>query len=151
MVFIMAKKYWILTAVGVLILLGVFAAAPALKTEYERAHIQPEAEFSVALERMGTLESFAYTIHSVFRVQGREEIMSEVQGEREAGKVHIQGEMVKTPIDIYYIDGVIYNYDELAEKWMVIESDTGSAAELYINELNPLIYMDFRENGMKAE
>ncbi len=147
----MAKKYWILTILGVILLVGVLTAAPKLKTAYERAHIQPEAEFSAALEHMGTLESFSYTIHSTFQVQDREEVMSQVTGERKEGNVHIQGEMVKTPIDIYYIDGIIYNYDETAGKWMVIESDTGSAAELYINELNPLIYIDFRENGMRAE
>ena len=100
---------------------------------------------------MGNLESFAYKIQSAFNVQGREELISDVAGERQAGKIHIQGEMVKTPVDIYYIDGIIYNYDKSSEKWMVIESDTSSAAALYINELNPLIYMDFRENGMRAE
>lgn len=144
------KKYWIWAGVLLALFAALLVLAPKAKTRYEQAHIQPEAVFSASMERMATLNSFGYAIHSTFRVQDREEVMSDITGERKGGNVHIRGEMVKSPIDIFYLDGIIYNYDEIAQKWMVIESDTGSAAELYINELNPLIYLDFRENGMDS-
>ena len=55
----MAKKYWILTGIGIIVFAAVLMAAPRVKMAYVRANIQPEMEFSAALERMGTLESFS--------------------------------------------------------------------------------------------
>ena len=46
--------------------------------------------------------------------------------------------MVNTPVDIYYINRSIYNYDSASEKWLIIESDSSNAEELLISELNPL-------------
>ncbi|NLB88419.1 MAG: hypothetical protein GX790_04215, partial [Syntrophomonadaceae bacterium] len=52
--------------------------------------------------------------------------------------------MVNTPVDIYYIDRTIYNYDSFAEKWLVIESGSTNSEELLISELNPLSNFRFK-------
>ena len=52
---------------------------------------------------------------------------------------------VNTPVDIYYIDRTIYNYDSFAKKWLVIPSSTSNSEELLISELNPLSNFRFKQ------
>ncbi|HBQ27625.1 MAG TPA: hypothetical protein DD791_14625, partial [Syntrophomonas sp.] len=61
---------------------------------------------------------------------------------------HIKGEMVNTPVDIYYIDRTIYNYDSFGKKWLVIPSSTSNSEELLISELNPLSNFRFKQVSM---
>ncbi len=52
--------------------------------------------------------------------------------------------MVSTPVDIYFIDGMIYNYDSFSNKWLVIESGSSNSEDLMISELNPLSNFRFK-------
>ncbi len=144
-------KRYVLGAVLLCCFLLAVAAAPQAKRAFERSRLEPEAVLSAALTRMGTLEDFSYQVKGSFTVDGRPEEMSDVEGVYAAGRVHIRGELVKTPVDIYYIDGTVYNYDASREQWMVIESGKNRAAELYVNELHPLGFLDFAENRLAEE
>jgi hypothetical protein len=93
---------------------------------------------------MTTSDSYRFSLHSGFTVDDRREVISEVQGERQQGNTHIKGEMVNTPVDIYYLDRTIYNYDSAANKWLVIDSGTSNSEELLISELNPLSNFRFK-------
>ena len=84
----------------------------------------PAEELQAACDNMAGLTQYRYDLKSGFTVEQREEVISQVQGEKAAGNTHIKGEMVNTPVDIYYIDRTIYNYDSFASKWLVIDSDT---------------------------
>ena len=71
---------------------------------------------------MTASDSYRFSLQSGFTVDDRREVISEVDGEKQQGNTHIKGEMVNTPVDIYYLDRTIYNYDSLANKWLVIDS-----------------------------
>ena len=103
-------------------------------------------ELQTALNNMLGSESFRYKLYSGFSVDERKEVISKVEGEKQAGNTHIKGEMVNTPVDIYYINRTIYNYDSQSKKWLVIESGTTNSEELLISELNPLA--NFRFNSV---
>jgi hypothetical protein len=103
-------------------------------------------ELQTALNNMLVSDSFRYRLHSGFTVNERKEVISEVEGEKYAGNTHIKGEMVNTPVDIYYINRTIYNYDSTSKKWLVIESGTTNSEEILISELNPL--SNFRFNNV---
>ncbi len=94
---------------------------------------------------MAAATSYRYKLKSGFTVDEREEVISEVVGEKEGTNTHIKGEMVNTPVDIYYINRTIYNYDSFSQKWLVIDSNTNNSEELLISELNPLSNFRFRE------
>lgn len=140
-----SKKMGIIIGAIAVLVMGTFIALPRITDIYEKSRLQPDLELSAAVERMMNLSSCNFEIVSSFSLEGRTQVISSVQGEKEGQNVHIKGEMVKTPVDIYYIDGTIYNYDATASKWMVIESGTTSTAELLISELKPLNYLMYAD------
>lgn len=139
------KKLWI--AIGTLILFTVTLAlaAPTINDYYVKSKLDPQIELEEAIKNMAEVTSYKYKLESGFTVDGREEVISKVQGEKDGKNTHIKGEMVNTPVDIYYIDRTIYNYDSFAEKWLVIESGSTNSEELLISELNPLSNFRFKQ------
>ena len=129
-------------------LLALLASASRITDYYEKSKLEPDVELQDVLKKMTQLDSFRYRLQSGFTVDGRKEVISRVEGETEQGNTHIKGEMVNTPIDIYYIDRTIYNYDSFSKKWLVIESGTSNSEELLISELNPL--SNFRFKGVQG-
>lgn len=133
-----------------ILLLAVLASADTIVDYYEKSQLEPEIELRQALKKMPELNSFRYRLESGFTISNRKEVISRVEGETEQGNTHIKGEMVNTPINIYYIDRTIYNFDSFSKKWLVIESGTSNSAELLISELNPLSNFRFKDlHGIK--
>lgn len=126
-----------------LVLGGVLAYQPA-KDYYVKSKLDPQVELLASTQKMAQIKSYRYVLKSGFTVDGREEVISEVEGEKEQGNTHLKGEMVNTPVDIYYIDRTIYNYDSFSKKWLVIDSGTANSEELLISELNPLSNFRFK-------
>jgi len=137
------KIHWFIIGALVL-LLATWASAHRIMDYYEKSQLEPDVELRQALNKMPQLDSFRYRLESGFTVNKRKEVISKVEGETEHGNTHIKGEMVNTPIDIYYLDRTIYNYDSFSKKWLVIESGTSNSAELLISELNPLSNFRFK-------
>ena len=97
-----------------------------------------------AIDKMAGLSSYRFSLHSGFTVDERREVISQVEGEKEMGNTHIKGEMVNTPVDLYYLDQTIYNYDSSSGKWLVMDSGTTSTEDLLMSELNPLSNFRFQ-------
>lgn len=138
------RKGWIaLTIIALLALGGALAYRP-VKDYYVKSKLDPQVELVNSIQKMAQVKSYRYVLKSGFTVDGREEVISEVEGEKEQGNTHLKGEMVNTPVDIYYIDRTIYNYDSFSDKWLVIDSGTANSEELLISELNPLSNFRFK-------
>ena len=140
----MNKTRWLVLGSIILLLAGGLSSAGKLHDAYIKSQLDPVVELNTAMGNMQNLSSYRYKMRSGFTIEQREEVISAVTGEKEAGKTHIKGEMVNTEIDIYYIDRTIYNYDALSDKWLVIESSTKSSEELLISELNPMSNFTFK-------
>lgn len=106
--------------------------------------MEPRTELITASKNMAAVTSYRYSLKSGYTVEKRKEVISEVEGEKSGENTHIKGEMVHTPVDIYYVDRTIYNYDSFSKKWLVIENDTSGPEELLISELNPLSNFRFK-------
>jgi len=133
------KRFWIIL-LSVLILLSIagILSAKTIHEHYVKYKLVPTEELQLACDNMASLTQYRFNLKSGFMVEQREEVISQVQGEKAEGNTHIKGEMVNTPVDIYYINRTIYNYDSFTNKWLVIDSDTNNCEELLISELNPL-------------
>lgn len=135
--------------IAVLALGGALAYQPAMDY-YVKSKLDPQVELLESTQRMAQIKSCRFVLKSGFTVDGRKEVISEVEGEKNQGNTHIKGEMVNTPVDIYYIDRTIYNYDSFSQKWLVIDSGTTNSEELLISELNPLSNFRFKNvSGIK--
>lgn len=137
------KIHWVLLTIAILIIAGL-ASYQKIHEYYVKANLDPRLELKKSISSMTALHSYRYNLKSTFTVDGRKEVISEVKGEKDHYDTHIKGEMVNTPVDIYYLDSTIYNYDSFSKKWLVIESNTDNSEELLISELNPLSNFHFK-------
>ena len=127
-----------------ILIITIMSGARTINHYYERARLEPGLELQEALNNMAGSDSYRFSLHSGFTVNDRKEVISEVVGEKQKRNTHIKGEMVNTPVDIYYLDQTIYNYDSFSKKWLVIDSGTTNSEELLISELNPLSNFRFK-------
>ena len=132
----------------VAIVIAGLLSAEKIHDYYIKSQLDPQVELDRAYKNMAAVTSYKYSLLSTFTVDQRKEVISEVVGEKQGGDTHIKGEMVNTPVDIYYIDRTIYNYDSFGKKWLVIPSSTSNSEELLISELNPLSNFRFKQVSM---
>jgi len=139
------NKKWVAVIVLVLIVGTTILSLDKIRDYYVKSKLEPQTELLKASQNMAAAKSYRYSLSSDFTVEGRKEVISRVAGEKDEGNTHIKGEMVNTPVDIYYIDRIIYNYDSFSKHWLEIDSGTDKAEELFISELNPLSNFRFKE------
>lgn len=133
------KRFWIILLVIIILISAAgILSAKTIHTHYVKYRLVPTQSLQLASDNMAGLTGYRFHLESGFTVEQREEVISKVDGEKADGNTHIKGEMVNTPVDIYYINRTIYNYDSFADKWLVIESETNNSEELLVSELNPL-------------
>jgi hypothetical protein len=137
----------VVTTLVAIVIAGLLSAEK-IHDYYIKSQLDPQVELDRAYKNMAAVTSYKYSLLSTFTVDQRKEVISEVVGEKQGGNTHIKGEMVNTPVDIYYIDRTIYNYDSFGKKWLVIPSSTSNSEELLISELNPLSNFRFKQVSM---
>jgi len=145
------KRRWRLRVLGSLILvLGLIAWWVKGK---EESRVVPDQLLKATLSQMSQVDSFRYELRSELKVADRREVISNIYGERAAqGAVHIKGEMVKSPVDIYYINNVSYNYDPYSKRWLVVEDAASNVGRVLVTELSPLSNFTFKAvNAVKLE
>ncbi|MGI6514745.1 MAG: hypothetical protein GX052_08715 [Syntrophomonadaceae bacterium] len=141
------KRWWLIPAV--LLVVIVFGAISCrLFNNYQQSQIDPRELLTEALDRTGAARSFRYDLESTLLVEGRKEEISRIQGEKSPeGHIHIKGEMVKTPVDIYHFDQAIYNWDSFSQRWTVIKDAQTDTTKVLISELDPLSNFNFKKIG----
>lgn len=132
-------------AVVLILIAGTVVAYSSVRDYYIKSKLDPQVELNKALKNMAAVKSYRYKLESGFTVDNRKEVISRVEGEKNGIITHIKGEMVNTPVNIYYTDSTIYNYDSFSQKWLVIETDQTNSEELLISEMNPLSNFRFKD------
>ncbi len=137
------RAWWFIIPAAAVLIIALFSAQ-TVSQYYIRSRLDPGVELQKAMDNMARQSSYRFSLHSGFTVDERREVISSVEGEKEMGNTHIKGEMVNTPVDLYYLDQTIYNYDSFSKKWLVIDSGTTSSEDLLMSELNPLSNFRFQ-------
>ena len=141
------KRWWLIAALVAVVMLGA-GISYWLFNGYQESKINPRELLTESLDRTAAAKSFRYSLESSLVVEGRREEISKVQGEKSPeGNIHIQGEMVKTPVDIYHFDQAIYNWDSFSKRWLVIKDNQTDSTKVLISELDPLSNFNFKNIG----
>lgn len=143
----MTKKRWLMIATAIAVLaISLLGAWWVLRGEEES--IDAEVFLSQGLKNTAAAQSFRYTLDSSLKVDGREEVISKVAGEKSPeGNIHIKGEMVKTPVDIYHFEQAIYQFDSFSKRWLVIKDAQCNSTKVLMTELDPLSNFNFKNIG----
>ncbi len=140
------KRWWLIAALVAVTIIG--GLSYWFVNYYQQNKVDPQELLTQSLEKTAAAKSFRYSLESVLVVEGRREEISKVQGEKSLeGNIHIKGEMVKTPVDIYHFDEAIYNWDSFSKRWLVIKDTQTNTTKVLISELDPLSNFNFKNIG----
>jgi hypothetical protein len=99
-----------------------------------------------ALERLNSAESFRYNVSQHQWVDGKDRVLTQIQGEKGGGNVRITGQLVGSEVEMILIGDSLYNRDPVTKNWIRFNS-TPAAQEVFLAELDPLSSLQFKELG----
>ncbi|MGE5405939.1 MAG: hypothetical protein ACM3PP_13510 [Candidatus Saccharibacteria bacterium] len=139
---------WKWLVVGLIILAAAAGIVWWMIPVYQEGRIDGRELLVSALKNTASAQSFRYELESYLTVEGRKEVISKVEGEKSSeGNIHIKGEMVKTPVDIYHFKQSIFNWDSFSKRWLVINDAQSNSTKVLISELDPLSNFNFKNIG----
>ena len=98
------------------------------------------------LERLNGAASFRYSVTQHQWVDGKDRILTQIQGEKGGGNTRILGQLVWSEIEMILIGDSLYNRDPFTKTWVRF-SNGPAAQEVFLAELNPLSSLQFKELG----
>ena len=108
----------------------------------------PDGVLEKAISRTSDAKNFKYNVATTTIINGKKNTFSQVAGEKfRPDNLHIKGEVMKSQIDIYQINEKIYAKDNLGGKWVSIDINELNQDGNFMNELNPLENISFKQLG----
>jgi hypothetical protein len=99
-----------------------------------------------ALERLNNAESFRYSVSQHQWVDGKDRVLTQIQGEKGGANIRITGQLVGSEVEMILIGDSLYNRDPFTKNWVRFNS-TPAAQEVFLAELDPLSSLQFKELG----
>ncbi len=106
----------------------------------------PSELVTQALEGLNGAPSFRYSVTQHQWVDGKDRILTQIQGEKGGGNTRILGQLVGSEIEMILIGDSLYNRDPFTKTWVRFNSSP-AAQEVFLAELNPLSSLQFKELG----
>lgn len=100
----------------------------------------------LSLERLNNATSFRFNVAQHQWVEGKERVLTQIQGEKDGGNTRILGQLVGSEVEMIHIGDSLYIKDPFNKKWSRFTS-TPASQEVFLAELNPLSSLQFKELG----
>ncbi len=91
--------------------------------------------------------SYSFTTQSAIYLDGASRLFCDLQGKVSGTNHHINGEVLGSAVNIYYVDNSIYQQSSLNLSWRKIDNADFADAIALLNEISPQINFDFRQIG----
>ncbi|MHB1652806.1 MAG: LolA-like protein [Desulfitobacteriaceae bacterium] len=98
------------------------------------------------LERLNGATSFRYSVTEHQWIEGKDRVLTQIQGEKDGGNSHISGHLVGSEVEMILFAGTLYNKDPFNKKWIRF-TNTPGAQEVFLAELDPLSSLQLKELG----
>ena len=105
----------------------------------------PETLFLEAWQNTMGAESFAFESSAKLFVDGRDEELSKVNGRYVKGSLYLKGEILKTPVELYQVEGSTY-LKEPTGNWLFLEDGKHPHQDFLLSEVNPLSYLVVKDS-----
>ncbi len=106
----------------------------------------PNELVTQALEKLNGATSFRYSVTQHQWVDGKDRILTQIQGEKDGGNIRILGQLVGSEVEMILIGDSLYNRDPFTKGWVRFNS-APAAQDVFLAELNPLSSLQFKELG----
>lgn len=91
-------------------------------------------------------ESYEYEIQMKTIIDGKEELVSDIAGQRQDNnRIHIKGRIFESDVDFYQIGSTTYTKDRLTDEWVKITDSQLNQQDIFMQELNPLAGFAYKE------
>ena len=108
----------------------------------------PGDALAQAISKTRDAKNFRYRVETRTKINNKNNTFSQVEGEKfRPDNLHIKGQVMKTPIEIFQINEKIYSKDNYGGNWVNIDINELNQDGNFINELNPLEDLVFRDLG----
>jgi len=106
----------------------------------------PKQLLSEAWQNTIRAESYSFTSSTSMVVDGKNRVLSKLEGQIQKDGFRIKGQMLNTPVELYRVGRNIYLKDVFGgENWKVFENSVLERQPLITAEINPLGYMQFKD------
>jgi len=142
--FSLGPKWWKLLA-GCL--LAAFLAWGSIYIYGELTAPPPKEAVLQGLAKTLNARSCRYRAVAVRVLEGKESVISEINGEKNLRGVHLWGTLpiIKAEVEVYHLGDVLYRRDSLTKGWVSVPGKDRAAVERLIAEINPLGAFHFAE------
>ena len=143
----LSVKHFIFFAAVFLIFI---ALAGIITQSLQSVDVQALAE--KAVENNLHADTYCFKTRSVLHIGSEERCFTDLAGEKAGARDrHIQGVLVGTEIDIYYVDGVMYRKDSINGQWTALSVGELENAVNIMNEIEPAINFALQEIGVVSD
>jgi len=126
--------------------IGVVVAVAFLIWRHVATPPSPQELLNEGLARTAASKSFRYRAEARLLVDGREQYVSDVNGEWVApDRAHIRGTVVNTPVEYIQVRDTVYMRDQFSGRWLILPGSSLPQSELFATELNPLAVLRLKE------
>ncbi len=102
--------------------------------------VDTDALLKAALDNTKTMKSYRFYAQSILSLNNEETSESILTGERDKdGNLHVWGEIMDSPLEIYQIGCTHYRYNSQDGHWMVLYDSPIPDNALLIMEINPIV------------
>ena len=98
------------------------------------------------LDQMKAATSFRYSLTQHQWVEGKDRVLTQIQGEKNGGNTRIMGQMTGSEVEMIKIGDSTYSKDPFNKKWIRF-ANAPAAQEVFLAELNPLSSLQMKELG----
>ena len=98
------------------------------------------------IERLNSATSFRYSLTQHQWVDGKDRVLTKIQGEKEGGNSRVLGQMTGSEVEMIKIGDSTYSKDPFSKKWIRF-ANAPAAQEVFLAELNPLSSLQMKELG----
>ncbi|MDR3539513.1 MAG: hypothetical protein P4L69_00865 [Desulfosporosinus sp.] len=132
------RGLWLLIGIGIVLMGGLLG----------RSLWQPDPTNLVThgLEQLQTATSFRYSLTQHQWVDGKDRVLTQIQGEKSGGNTRILGQMTGSEVEMIKIGDSTYSKDPFNKKWIRF-ANAPAAQEVFLAELNPLSSLQMKELG----
>ena len=131
---------------GLLVLIALGVVITGVLTGRLLWRPNPSELVGLGLERLNGAASFRFSVTQHQWVEGKDRLLTQIQGEKDGGNTRIQGQLVGGEVEMIHMGDSLYIKDPLNKKWSRFTS-TPAAQEVFLAELNPLSSLQFKELG----
>ena len=97
-------------------------------------------------------DTYRFKTQSILHIGSEERCFTDLSGEKAGARDrHIQGVLVGTEIDMYYIDGVMYRKDSINGEWVALSVGELENAVNIMNEIEPAINFALQDIGVVTD